>query len=259
MERLAEQTRRGDFTTWKEKLQRTQKYWDLYVKKDIKKDNDYINNLKQNCNWGALCKKIDIDKFIKACTAVDSFNPFYNIMHNRYNWNKITGEGLWFKPKLLETQFIERLIKSFNTEVLPNIWLTKEEFKKRIQKEYGFKTTDELVKIIEKKFLQFKETVWLEKYIPINRKFTKKERKLIFKDKGTLMKELKGLLNNPDNRTKIKELRLLTYYLIYFDDTKKYWSSGYRAKNMSYGYGIQNLFRVSRYVDEPFKLSLKVQ
>jgi hypothetical protein len=67
MERLAEQIRRGDYTTWKEKIERTKKYWDLYVKNDIKQVFIFIENLKKQYKDKEKVKK----QFIKACVSID--------------------------------------------------------------------------------------------------------------------------------------------------------------------------------------------
>jgi hypothetical protein len=66
-------------------------------------------------------------------------------------------------------QFIENLINAFNQEILPSAYLNEKEFKKAIKDYYKFNTVDELVKIIESKFMKLKKEANLENYIPVER------------------------------------------------------------------------------------------
>lgn len=249
MERLAEQIRRGDYTTMADKNKITKKYIDLYLKKDI---NKVLKLIKQ---W-ELNKENFTDKVLEQDNPN---NPFYLIIHNRYNWNKITDAGLWFKPKELETKFMIKLIWIIDNKILPAVGLDRETFKKQIFKKLGISDIKWLEEKIVALFIKMKDKYHLADHLPIDRGFTKKERKKAFQDEVSLLTVYGDLLRNKDFVSNLKKLRLYDYLLIYLDDTKKNWSSRYREKNMWYWHGIQNIFRMGRYVGEPFEFNINVK
>jgi hypothetical protein len=58
--------------------------------KDIEEVKKMIENMKKGCNNQEHCKIKTRMKFIAKSVSTNNDNPFYKIMHNRYNWNKVT-------------------------------------------------------------------------------------------------------------------------------------------------------------------------
>ena len=247
MERLAEQIRRGDFTTAKEKAEITAEYNKKFTDKDVLKAKALLMTSKTK------------EKILASIVEKNpDLNPFYLIYRNRYNWNKLAVAGSWFKPKDLEKEFVLNLQSKFNN-LLKAHNLTQEDAAKSIYEHYGVKDIDGLVKNIEDQYVEMNKAYKLDRIIP-ETTFTKAERKKIFADEASLeafLEPLKSESNWEEIKGKINEFRTKIYYLVYLGMDKELDSEHTRVKVMNNGGAIQNLFRVSRYINEPMKIHLE--
>lgn len=247
MERLAEQIRRGDFTTAKEKAEITAEYNKQFTDKDVAKAKIIFMKNKTK------------DKILASLTELDpTLNPFYIVYRNRYNWNKLAVAGSWFKPKDLEKDFVLNLQSKFNA-LLGEYGLTQEDAAKAIYAHYQVQDIDGLVKSIEDQYTMMNEAYKLDRIIPES-EFSKGDRKKIFADEASLAAFLEPLTSDPlwsEAKLKIDELRTKIYFLVYLGMDKELDSEKTRVKVMNNGAAIQNLFRVSRYIDEPMIINLE--
>lgn len=245
MERLAEQIRRGDFTSAKDKDTITAEYNKRFTDKDVTKAKLLFMKNKTK------------EKILASVVAPAEENPFYLIYRNRYNWNKLAQAWTWFKPKNLEKEFVLNLQSKFNG-ILKDYKLTQEDVAKAVYAHYKVQDLDGFVKHIEEDYARMKSAYGLDSIIP-EKAFSKGERKKIFADETTLKAFLEPISSKPEWDTikkEILEFRTKIYYLVYLGMDKELDSEKVRQKVMNDWPAIQNLFRTTRYIDEPMKINL---
>lgn len=247
---IIQSIRRMDFNNLTDKnynMQLMKDYVDVTYYKPILKKVNKIDKDKLNTD-NTYFYKIMLD----SKTGI-----FYRIFKNRYDWNKT---WIWFKPEFLENQFVDFLSQRFE-QVLSKIWYNKEWFRKRVFSYYNINSLKDLAKLINKDFQDMKVKYNLAKlWIPTDRFFRQDERRYLFKNGGLendIYKKLKDKLN--DFKKDIKEYRLKVYLLSYLWKEENLFNDKVRAKfiNPWEWWGIQNLFRTWRFVDEVKKLDLK--
>jgi len=242
--------RRIDFNTMTNKNYYTQlmkDYVDEKYYKPILANLDQIDKKKLDTN---------IQYFAKIMLNVQNW-IFYRIFKNRYDWNKT---GIWFKPEFLENQFVDFLCQRFE-QILWKLWYNKEWFRKKVFQYYNIDSLEWLRNLIEKDFEDLNKTYNLKKlWIPIDRFFRMDERRFLFNQDWLDKSVYKKLWNRKEwFKDKVKQLRLKMYLLSYFWKDINLFNSRVRANyiNSKWGFWIQNIFRVWRYVDEVMKLNLK--
>lgn len=247
---IIQSIRRMDFNNLTDKnynMQLMKDYVDVTYYKPILKEVNKIDKDKLNTD-NTYFYKVMLD----SKTGI-----FYRIFKNRYDWNKT---WIWFKPEFLENQFVDFLSQRFE-QVLSKIWYNKEWFRKRVFSYYNINSLKNLAKLINKDFQDMKVKYNLAKlWIPTDRFFRQDERRYLFKNGGLendIYKKLKDKLK--DFKKDIKEYRLKVYLLSYLWKDENLFNDKVRAKfiNPWEWWGIQNLFRTWRFVDEIKKLDLK--
>ncbi len=243
--------RRIDFNTLTDKNYITQLMKD-YV------DEKYYKPILKELSW-IDAKKLDTDIQYFAKVMLDTQNGiFYRIFKNRYDWNKT---WIGFKPEFLENQFVDFLSQRFE-QILAKLGYDKNWFKKKVFEYYHINSLKELANLIRQDYLNMKKKYNLDElWIPTDRFFRMDERRFLFKNDGLhtyLYKKLKerGLLE--EFKKDIKEFRLKMYLLSYLWKDINLFNHKVRANFIDPDLwpGIQNLFRVGRYVDEVMKLDL---
>ena len=242
--------KRIDFNTLTDKNYYTQLMKDYVDIKYYKPALEEIKNVDK--------KKLDTDKKYFYKIILDPTNWFfYRIFKNRYDWNKT---WIGFKPEFLENQFVDFLSQRFE-QILAKLWYDKLWFKKKVFEYYNINSLEQLRDLINQDFNNINKKYNLDNlWIPTDRFFRHDERRELFKKDGLHKKLYTKLWNHLDEFKKdIKEFRLKMYLLSYLGKDINLFNSHVRAKflNPDEWFGIQNLFRVWRYVDEVLKLDLK--
>ena len=241
--------RRLDFNTLVDKNYYTQLMKDYVDEKYYKPILEELKNIDS--------KKLDTDKEYFWKIMLDPQNGiFYRIFKNRYDWNKT---WIGFKPEFLENQFVDFLSQRFE-QILAKLGYDKAWFKKKVFEYYNINSLKELAWLIRKDFENINKKYDLKKlWIPTDRFFRMDERRYLFKN-GWLEKLYESLGDRKDEfKQDVKQLRLKMYLLAYLWKEINLFNHKVRAKfiDPEGGPGVQNIFRVWRYVDEVMKLDLK--
>lgn len=246
--------RRIDFNTLTDKNYYTQ------LMKDYVDQKYYRPILKELSGIDAKRLDTDINYFRKV--MLDTQNGiFYRIFKNRYDWNKT---WIWFKPEFLENQFVDFLSQRFE-QILAKLGYDKKRFKKKVFEYYHIHSLKELADLIRQDFLKIKKKYNIDKlWIPIDRYFRMDERRFLFKNDWLHTYFYKKLAEEgklEEFKKDIKEFRLKMYLLSYLWKDINLFNDKVRANFVDPDFwpGVQNLFRLSRYVDEVMKLDLKKQ
>jgi len=246
--------RRIDFNTLTDKNYITQ------LMKDYVDEKYYKPILKELSGIDAKRLDTDINYFRKIMLDPQNW-IFYRIFKNRYDWNKT---WIGFKPEFLENQFVDFLSQRFE-QILGRLWYDKNWFKKKVFEYYNINSLKELADLIRQDYLNIKQKYNLDKLgIPTDRFFRMDERRFLFKEDGLhsyLYKTLEKQWKLNEFKKDIKEFRLKMYLLSYLWKDINLFNHKVRANfiDPELGPGIQNLFRVWRYVDEVMKLDLNIK
>ena len=246
--------RRIDFNTLVDKNYYTQLMKDYVDQKYYKPILEELKNVD--------AKKLDTDDAYFTKIMLDTQNGiFYRIFKNRYDWNKT---WIGFKPEFLENQFVDFLSQRFE-QILEKLWYNKTWFKKKVFEHYKIDSLEGLAKLINEDYENINKKYNLEKlWIPTDRFFRMDERRALFNNKELetrLYVDLQKQWKLEEFKKDVKELRLKMYLLSYLGKEINLFNHKVRAKfiNPEGGPGIQNIFRIWRYVDEVYKLDLKPQ
>lgn len=251
-ELVIQSIKRNDLNTLEDKKLLTEKF-KIYFEE--KKFNPFIKNL--NTKWMDKNQKMEL-------ILQDKNWIFYQILSNRYDWNKI---WIWYKPAEMESD-LTKYLDSKLTYTLWIIWVSESELENAIYEKYNINSIDLLAKDILTSFNNIVKNYNLEWKIPLERTYRDDEINDIFIDRITVDKYIENLSNWKTDLflEEIEDLRLKMYLLSYLwrnrtdlDEKQWLWSSRARSKFIDDKYWdwVQNLFRLSRYIPwEEVKINL---
>ncbi len=251
-ELVIQSIKRKDFNTLEDKKLLTEKF-KIYFEE--KKFNPFVKSL--NTKW--LNKQEKTNLVLQDKTWI-----FYQILSNRYDWNKI---WIWYKPADMEAE-LTKYLDSKLTYVLWTIWVSETELEKAIYEKYKINTIELLAKDIFSDYNNIVKKYNLEWKIPLDRAYRDDEINDIFVDRATVDKYVDNLSSwqTISFLKDVENLRLKMYLLSYLwrnrtdlDEKQWLWSSKARAKFIDEKYGdwVQNIFRLSRYIPwEEVKIDL---
>lgn len=196
------------------------------------------------------------DKSLLMSNLLDPYNGIiYIVLKNRYDWNKT---WIGYKPSELEWEFAKYLNDKMMT-TFGILWYTDEEVKNMVFEELKVKSLEELALSIKNDFNSLVSKYSLNTKMPLEREYRNDEQNDIFKNVSTVNDYI-SILSNGNNKVfenELSQVRIKMYLLSYFwkdrkdlDEDQWLWSSRARAKFIDsiYWDGIQNLFRLSRYI-----------
>ncbi|USN59009.1 MAG: hypothetical protein H6767_02785 [Candidatus Peribacteria bacterium] len=226
----------------------------------------------EETRYNELIKGLTPEKLegLKDDTAMQQFlfdpevGVMYQVLSNRYNWNKT---GIGYKPGDLEAEFVQYLDEKM-VNILAILGITQDRLRDLAFDYYGVDSLENLAKSIKQQLDTMIATYPLEGNIPLDRYYRDDERDDIFVDRDTVDVYVEKLSGGDvaGFYRDMEALRLEVYMLSYLgkdrtdlDPEQGMWSSQARSDFIDpvYGKGLQNIFRLSRYLKpEPVKINL---